>query len=159
VSCSCGAVACEAIGAPIVTVVCYCDDCQRGSLQIETLPGAAPVLGADGGTGYVLYRKDRFGCVTGSNLLRELRLTASSPTRRLVAACCNCAMYLDFAKGHWICAYRARFQDPVPRVSMHVQTRFKPRSERTPGTVRSYRAVPPQLIARLVCARIAMLLP
>jgi hypothetical protein len=40
VSCSCGQVECEATGAPIVTVACYCDDCQEGSRQIEELPNA-----------------------------------------------------------------------------------------------------------------------
>jgi hypothetical protein len=34
-SCSCGSVELEAIGAPITSVVCYCDDCQEGSRQIE----------------------------------------------------------------------------------------------------------------------------
>lgn len=98
VSCSCGKVACAATGTPIVAVVCYCDDCQRGSRQIDTLPHTVPVLGADGGTAYVLFRKDRFKCTQGGEWLRDLRLEERSPTRRVVAACCNSAMYLDFQK-------------------------------------------------------------
>jgi len=58
-SCSCGSVELEAVGAPIASVVCYCDDCQEGSRQIEALPNARPVQDPDGGTAYVLYRKDR----------------------------------------------------------------------------------------------------
>jgi len=50
--------------------------CQRGSRQIEALPNAAPVLGADGATAYVLYRRDRFECAKGSELLRDQRLDA-----------------------------------------------------------------------------------
>jgi glycosidase len=41
-SCTCGRVRCQAIGAPIVSLVCYCDDCQEGARNIEALPNAAP---------------------------------------------------------------------------------------------------------------------
>jgi hypothetical protein len=157
VSCSCGKVECEATGTPIVAVVCFCDDCQRGSRQIETLPNAGPVLGTDGGTAYVLYRKDRFECAQGRELLRDLRLEEKSPTRRVVAGCCNSPMYLDFEKGHWVCAYRARFQGAVPPIQMHVQTRFKPHPDRVPGDISSYRTFPPLFFAKLLFARIAML--
>ena len=37
--CTCGNVEVEAVGAPILSVACYCDDCQKGSRQIEALPG------------------------------------------------------------------------------------------------------------------------
>ncbi|MGZ5900627.1 MAG: GFA family protein, partial [Reyranella sp.] len=58
-SCLCGGVEIEATGAPITSSVCYCADCQRGSRQIEDLPNAGPVREADGGTAYILFRKDR----------------------------------------------------------------------------------------------------
>ena len=74
VSCSCGKVECALTGKPIATAACYCDDCQRGSGQLQTLPGSTPVMAADGGTAYVLYRKDRFECVKGRALLRDVRL-------------------------------------------------------------------------------------
>jgi hypothetical protein len=48
--CSCGSVELEIIGAPIISVVCYCDDCQEGARQIEALPNARPVRDPDGGT-------------------------------------------------------------------------------------------------------------
>jgi hypothetical protein len=38
--CTCGKVELEAMGVPITSVVCYCDDCQAGAQQIETLPNA-----------------------------------------------------------------------------------------------------------------------
>ena len=162
-SCSCGAVQCQATGRPIVTAACYCDDCQRGSHEIEQLPTAGPVLEADGGTAYVLYRKDRFRCTQGGGLLRNLRLKDSSPTKRIVAGCCNSAMYLDFQKGHWISVYRARLQGPVPDVQMHIQTQFKPHPDsatapdRATAKIRSYRAHSPRLLAKLLLARLAML--
>jgi hypothetical protein len=49
VRCSCGSVELECIGAPITSVVCYCDDCQEGSRQIEALPNARPAQDPDGG--------------------------------------------------------------------------------------------------------------
>jgi hypothetical protein len=157
VSCLCGKVECEATGTPILTVVCYCDDCQRGSRQIEALPDAAPVLRADSGTAYVLYRKDRFKCTKGRELLRDLRLEERSPTRRVIAGCCNSAMYLDFEKGHWVSAYWGRFQKAAPPIQMHIQTRFKPDPEHAPTDIPTYRAFPPLFFAKLLFARIAML--
>jgi hypothetical protein len=156
-SCSCTKVQCEARGTPILAVACYCDDCQRGGRQIEALPKAAAVLGADGGSEYVLFRRDRFECTKGRELLRDLRLKETSPTKRVVAECCNSAMYLDFQKGHWVAAYRARFLGEAPPVQMHIQTRFKPQSDRAPGTVPAYRAFPPQFFAKILFARIAMI--
>ncbi|SIT45938.1 conserved hypothetical protein [Paraburkholderia piptadeniae] len=158
VSCSCGKVECEATGTPILTVVCYCDDCQRGSRQIDMLPNAAPVLGADSGTAYVLYRKDRFECTKGRELLLDLRLEERSPTKRVVARCCNSAMYLDFEKGHWVCAYRTRFLAAVPPIQMRIQARFKPQPDSAPIDIPTYRAFPPRFFAKLLFARIAMLL-
>src|SRR6202034_4831605 len=56
-SCRCGAVVLEVTGAPIVHTACYCASCQEPGRQIEQLPDAPPILDADGGTGFVLYRK------------------------------------------------------------------------------------------------------
>ena len=54
------------------------------------------------------YRKDHVHCTQGASLLGEHRLKPESPTRRIVASCCNTAMFLDFTKGHWISIYRER---------------------------------------------------
>jgi len=45
VNCVCGQVVVEAIGAPIASVVCYCDDCQEGARQIRSLPNAVSIGG------------------------------------------------------------------------------------------------------------------
>lgn len=59
-ACVCGKVEYEATEPAILSVVCYCDDCQEGAHRIEALPNAPPVLDADGGPpASVLYRKDR----------------------------------------------------------------------------------------------------
>jgi hypothetical protein len=159
VSCSCGQVECEATGAPIVTVACYCDDCQEGSRQIEELPNAPRVRDADGGTAYVLYRKDRLKCSRGRDLLRDLRIREKSPTTRVVASCCNSALYLDFEKGHWLSIYRARLGGVLPPLQMRIQTRFIPKTSHALNDVQAYPGFPFRFIAKLFIARIAMLLP
>ncbi len=105
-SCRCGAVEFEAAGKPIMTAACYCASCQEAGAGIERLPDASPVLEADGGTNFVLHRKDRIRCVKGGERLEDHRIRPDSPTRRVVATCCNSAMFLEFSKGHWLSLYR-----------------------------------------------------
>jgi hypothetical protein len=100
-TCQCGKVKFEAVGPPILTGSCYCTSCQEAGCQFEQLASAPPVLDPDSGTGLILYRKDRVQCVMGHQYLEEHRLKPDSPTRRVIAKCCNSAMFLDFTKGHW----------------------------------------------------------
>src|SRR5690242_12569818 len=93
VTCRCGAVAIEASGAPIMAIACYCADCRRAGEGFAALPAAPATMDADGGTSCVLYRKDRVRCIRGRDLLAEHRLTPGSPTRRVVARCCNSPMF------------------------------------------------------------------
>jgi hypothetical protein len=129
-SCRCGAVVLEVVGPPIVHAACYCASCQEAGRQIESLPDAPPVLDADGGTDFVLYRKDRVRCVQGGDVMEARRLKLKSPTRRMVATCCNSAMFLDFTKSHWLTLYRARQHGPVRPLEMLVIT-----SEQREGVV------------------------
>ena len=111
-SCQCGQVSLEAEDEPIVTTVCHCSSCRDAARQLEALPGTAPILNKDGGTPFILFRKDRVRfilfrkdrvrCLRRETLLGEHRLDPKSPTRRVVATCCNTAMFLDFTKGHWV---------------------------------------------------------
>src|SRR6195952_4995293 len=120
--CRCGKVKLEAVGRPILAASCYCASCQEAGSRFEQLPSAPPVLNADSGTDYVLYRKDRVQCVTGQEYLEEHRLKPDSPTRRVIATCCNSAMFLDFTKGHSLTMYRNRFPAGAPSVAMRVMT-------------------------------------
>lgn len=106
--CTCGQVRLELAGSPIVATACHCADCQQAGRSLDALPGAAPVLDDHDGTAFVMYRKDRVRCVRGEAMLAEYRLTPESPTRRIVAKCCNTAIFLDFTKGHWLSIYRGR---------------------------------------------------
>jgi hypothetical protein len=158
-SCSCGSVELEAIAAPIASVVCYCDDCQEGSRRIEALPHARPVRDPDGGTAYILYRKDRVKCSAGALLLKSHEIREDSATNRVVATCCNSAMFLGFDDTrHWVSMYRARFRGDVPPLEMRICTKFKPENGDLPSDVPSYRGFPLRFLAKLLAARIAMLL-
>jgi hypothetical protein len=157
--CSCGNVELEAIGAPITSVVCYCNDCQEGSRQIEALPNARPVRDPDGGTAYVLCRKDRVKCSRGAQFLLGHKIKEKSVTNRVVATCCNSAMFLNFDSGpHWVSVYRARFHGNVPPLEMRNYTKFRPAHSDVPNDVPSYSTFPLRFVAKLIAAKIAMLL-
>lgn len=123
IACKCGSVKVELVGSPIMVNVCHCVGCQRGSAQLEGLPGASKVLDAYGGTPYVLWRKDRIRLLRGRELLRDLRREGEKDTRRVVASCCNSPVLLDFEPGHWVSIYQQRFDAPVPQARMRIQTR------------------------------------
>jgi len=156
-TCRCGQVRCEGVGAPILSAVCYCDDCQAGGRQIEDLPDAACVLDADGGTSVLVYRTDRFRCVAGEALLKPHRLKERAYTQRFVASCCHSAMHLKFGPGHWVSVYRARFEGDLPPIEMRSQTQYRDVDIAFPDDVPRYRRFPLKLFARLIGARLQML--
>lgn len=155
-SCQCGRVVLEATGAPILGAVCYCNSCQRGGRQLQEFPGAPAVVGPDGGTEYVLFRKDRVRLASGAELLEEHRLKPESPTRRVRATCCQSAMFLDFTKGHWLTIYRARFRQGAPPSEMRVMTKDRPAGVELPTDIPNYPAHAGKFMWRLLGARIAM---
>ena len=155
-SCACGRVQCQAVGAPILSAVCYCDDCQAGGRQIEALPKATPVLDADGGTPYLSYRDDRFSCTSGADLLVGYKIRETAPTQRFVASCCNSGMYLKFEPGHWVSAYRIRFEGDLPPIEMRTQTKYRLADTEIPHDAPSYRKYPLKLFRKLLGSRIAM---
>ncbi|MET4206057.1 hypothetical protein [Bradyrhizobium sp. LA2.1] len=158
-SCACGSVEVKALGKPIVSATCYCDDCQKGAAQLEALPNAPAVRDPGGGTAYVLYRKDRFECSKGAELLKSHKLKDISPTNRVVATCCNSAMFVSFDRGpHWVSAYRARFHGELPTLQARICTKFKPEGVVLSDDVPSYRSYPPGLMVKLLASRIAMAL-
>jgi hypothetical protein len=54
--------------------ICYCASCQEAAHQYRATPTVDAVLAEDGGTDYVLYRKDWVRCVQGGDLFEERRL-------------------------------------------------------------------------------------
>jgi hypothetical protein len=101
------------------------------------LPHAAAVREPNGGTEYVLYRKDRV---------------------RVVAACCNSAMMMCFDDArHWIPIYRARFGPNAPAIQMRICTSFLPKSEILPNDVPAHRDYSPAFMMKLLSSGVAML--
>jgi hypothetical protein len=154
--CRCGKVKLEAVGRPILTASCYCASCQEAGSRFEQLPSAPPVLNADGGTDYVLYRKDRVQCVTGQEYLEEHRLKPDSPTRRVIATCCNSGMFLDFTKGHWLTMYRNRFPAGAPPLEMRVMTQDRRDGVALADDLPNYDGHSGKSMLRLIAAWIAM---
>lgn len=104
-SCACGAVHLEVSGAPIVVAECHCNSCREAARRMEALPGAPAVVGTQGSSHYVLYRKDRVQITRGKDRLRNFRLGPTSHTRRVIATCCNTPVLTEFQGGHWASLY------------------------------------------------------
>jgi len=154
--CRCGKVELEIVGAPILRGICYCASCQEAGHRYQAEPGADPVLSDDGGTDYVLYRKDRVRCLQGGDLLEERRLKPDSPTRRMVARCCNTAMFLDFTKGHWLTVYRARIPGDLPPATMRLMTSKRPAGVILPDDMTNYPGLSGKFTLKLLRAWMAM---
>jgi hypothetical protein len=156
--CRCGAVELAALGQPIVTSACYCSDCQAAARQIATHGGSSNVAEPDGGTEYLLFRKDRFTCNKGAEHLRALRVKDTSATRRMIASCCDSAMYMAFDDlRHWVSAYRARFVGDAPPVEMRICTKSRTSDETLDPRIPSYAGYPPGMIVRLLGSMLPML--
>jgi len=155
-ACRCGQVAFAVSGRPIVHTACYCTSCRTAGRAFEQAPGATPVVADDGGTDLVLYRKDRVALVKGGDRLSEHRLTPGSPTRRMLANCCNTPMFLEFTKGHWLSFYRGRFPGNMPPLEMRVMTADRPAGAPLPGDVPNYATHSGKFMWRLVAAWAAM---
>lgn len=155
-ACTCGQVALEVAGAPILSAVCYCADCRTAARQFEQVPGAPGVVGEDDGVDYCLFRKDRVTIERGESHLREHRLTATSPTRRVVAGCCGAPMFLDFIKGHWLTVYRDRLPAGAPPVEMGVMARDRENGLAHARGLPTYQAFPPKFMFRLMMAWLRM---
>jgi hypothetical protein len=154
--CRCGKVKFEAVGPPILTGACYCTSCQEAGRGFEQLASAPPVLNPDSGTSLILYRKDRVQCVMGQEYLEEHRLTPDSATRRVVAICCNSAMFLDFTKGHWLSMYRNRFPAGAPPLEMRVMTKERRAGVELADDLPNYDSHSGKFMLKLIAAWIAM---
>ena len=146
----------EAIGSPILTGACYCRDCQEAGRRFEALPSAPPVLDPDSGSSFILFRKDRVQCVSGQEYLREYRLKPESPTRRVVATCCNSAMFLDFTKGHWLSMFRNRFPAGAPPLEMRLMTGERRAGVELADDVPNYSGRSGKFMLKLLAAWMAM---
>lgn len=157
ISCACGATRFVCAGNPIIASACYCESCRKAAAAFEGLPGTPQVLEPTSGTQFVLFRKDRIAPTTATEHLRELRLTPSSSTRRIVAACCNSPLFLDFAHGHWFGDYARRFPaDAAPVMEERTMLRDMPKGFAPPPDARNSKRQSPRFFGRLFAAWAAM---
>jgi len=156
VSCVCGQVTLEAIGAPILSAVCYCNSCRSAASHFEQAPGAPSVLNEDGGVDYCLVRKDRVRITRGGEHLQEHRLTDSSATRRVVAACCNAPMFLDFTSGHWLTVYRDRLLADAPPLEIGVMAKDRRAGPARPDGLPTHPTHSAKFMIKLLAAWVAM---
>jgi hypothetical protein len=157
VSCKCGTVTLELSGSPFLVTECMCESCRTAGKILESLPDAPPLLDAKDATLTAMYRKDRLTCTAGSEMLREFRLRPESPTRRIVAACCNSAMLLDFTKGHWIDVYGARWPEADrPAPEMRTMAGDLPEGHELPDDIPNNRSHNLRFFVRLLRAWVAM---
>lgn len=136
---------------------CYCDSCRKAGAVLEALPGAPAVIGQASGTHFVVQRKDRIAALSGTEHLREHRLTPESKTRRVVATCCNTPMFLDFADGHWFSIYAGRFAaESLPAVEERTMLKDMPEGFAPPPDARNSQRWSLRFMARLMAAWAAM---
>jgi hypothetical protein len=151
ISCRCGQVELRTTGTPIITSCCFCDSCRTAGQLLEHLPGASPVLTPEGGTGFVLMRKNGVECLRGSELLAEYRLTPTSATRRIVATCCNRYMFLDFTPGHWVSVVRDLLPlSARPPVEVYMMLGDLPEGVMPPAGVPRAKRLPLRFVRKLL---------
>jgi hypothetical protein len=151
--CRCGAVEVGGWGEPIIVSACYCDDCQAAAQRLAAFANLASAASADGGTEFMLFRRDRIACTRGADRLQAMRLTDASKTRRMIAGCCATPMYLAFDdKRPWVSAFRASFGANAPPGEMRICTRFRRSEEKAEDGLRSHPGYPPAMIVRILAA-------
>lgn len=126
-SCSCGQVALRIEREPIIVTECHCTSCRTAGGALAALPLARPMLDPNGGTPFVLYRKDRVAFTQGQDLLTAYRLKPDSPTRRVIASCCNTPVFLEFQHGHWLSLYSGLWPEgtsPAPELRTVISDRL-----------------------------------
>jgi hypothetical protein len=151
--CQCGAVEIGTWAQPIMVNACYCDDCQAAAQRFAASANSKLASSADGGTEFMVFRRDRIACTRGADRLQTMKLTASSKTRRMIASCCATPMYVAFDdKRPWVSALRAPFGTDAPPVEMRICTRFRRSEEKVEDGLPSHPGYPPALIVRILAA-------
>ena len=111
----------------------------------------------NGGTHFVLYRKDRVRIGSGEEKLKELRLTQKSPTRRVVASCCDTPLFLELQNGHWLSLYGRLWPEALrPPIELRTMTSDLPAGTRLPDDVPNARTQSASFMVKLLGAFIAM---
>jgi hypothetical protein len=153
--CRCGQVELEIVGAPILRGICYCASCQEAGRRYQATPGADFGLAEDGGTDYVLYRKDRARCVRGGDLLERIA-TARVHAPRWRIRLQPSAMFVDVTVGHWLTIYRGRLPNNIPPATMRLMTVERPKDVMLPDDMPNYPGRSGKFMLKLLRAWAAM---
>jgi hypothetical protein len=157
VGCRCGQLQLQLDKSPILTAECHCQSCRTAAAQLQQLPAASEIMEPNGGTAFVLYRKDRVQITRGQELLEAYRLTPSSPTRRIVASCCNTPVFLEFQRGHWLSIYSHLWpEDQRPKIELRTMTSDRTDETPLPNDVPNARYQSLGFMAKLLGAWVAM---
>ena len=155
ITCACGEVLFEAVGAPMMSVICHCTSCRTAGQTLDARSPVESIVDAAGGTWVVVWRKDRVRCVRGSDRLVAHRLSPDAPSRRMVASCCGTPMFGDWTRGFWVSLYHGRVPD-APPPSMRVMTSDVPAGVVIPDDVPHFRGRPSRFLVKLLTTWAAM---
>ena len=154
--CRCGQCRLSVAGPPIMAVECLCASCAAAARRLAAR-GAAPELTGQGGTAYVMYRKDRVAFPAGRAHLAAFRLTADATTRRVIASCCGTPMFLEFMAGHWVSIYAQVWpQVDRPRAELRTMARDHPNAAALPPDLPNLARHNLRFMRRLLWAWVAM---
>ena len=111
-----------------------------------------PSASADGGTEFMVFRRDRIACTRGAECLEAMKLTAATKTRRMIARCCATPMYVGFDdKRPWVSAFRASFGAGAPPVQMgRICTRFRRAEDKAEDDLPEHEGYPAAMILRVL---------
>jgi hypothetical protein len=147
----------EAQGAPIISAECHCESCRTAGAKLQALPSAPSFVEPNGGTRFVLYRKDRVRFLDGAEALKEFRLRPEAKTRRVLASCCNTPMFLEFESGHWLSLYGCVWpKESMPKLELRTMTVDRPPGPALPDDVPNAKTQSFKFFVKLFGAWIAM---
>jgi len=156
-ACACGQFHVELVGDPFIATECHCNSCREAAARLAALPPAFSPAGDNGGTPYILYRKDRIRFPDGTAALRAFRLGASAPTRRVLTACCNSPVFLELQDGHWLSLYVGLWPEASrPAIDIRTMTADLPAGTTLDDALPAGRRATAGFYARLLAAWIAM---
>lgn len=155
-NCTCGKVRLQTHGKPIMATECHCNSCREAAAHFRALEGAPDFLSPNGGTPFLMMRKDRVD-ISGVEHLKAFRITPESPTRRALAACCNTPVFLEFKGGHWLSIYKSVVpQSAMPQIELRTMTGDLADPRVLDDTIPSGKRQSVKFFAKLLGAWIAM---
>jgi len=157
ISCACGQTRLELKGDPILVSECLCNSCRVAAVRLAALPGAKNVLTSYGATPCAEYRKDRVRILSGTEHLREFRLSADAGSRRVVATCCNTPIFLEMKGAHWLSVYLHLWPDGVrPNAEMRTMAGDLPDASNLPDDIPNLKSHTVSFYAKLLGAWVGM---